>query len=101
MRANLIELRGQLVELSPVRVTPAGVRVIGGVIDHRSQQDEAGSAREVLASVPFVAVGRVSDMIAAAKLGAEVAAKGFIAAKSLKSKRLVLHVTEIEFVEGN
>lgn len=101
MRSNCFELEGRLTELNPMRVTPGGVKVASGVIEHQSRQDEAGAERDVAVTVPFVAVGDISLMIAAASLGARVAARGFVAASSRKSKKLVLHVNEIEFVEGN
>ena len=35
-----------------------------------------------------------------ANLGMKLKVQGFLAAKSKRSKRLVLHVTNIEFIEG-
>jgi len=39
-------------------------------------------------------------LVAGARLGAALRAGGFLAAKSRRSKKLVLHVTDIEFIEG-
>jgi primosomal replication protein N len=39
-------------------------------------------------------------LIAQARLNAQVAVKGFLAASSKRSKKLVLHVKQIEFIEG-
>ena len=39
-------------------------------------------------------------LIAGRPLGSGLKLQGFLAAKSKRSKRLVLHVTNIEFVEG-
>ena len=48
-----------------------------------------------------MALGNPAGLIDAANLGGRLTAKGFLAAKSLKTRALVLHVTDIEFLEGN
>ena len=50
-----------------------------------------------IAAVAFEAQAR---LLVTAAMGAEATVKGFLAAKSKRSKKLVLHVTEIEFSEG-
>ena len=72
-----------------------------GTLQHSSGQMEAGVEREVQAEIPFVALGEVSNMFDRAALGSTLVAKGFVAAKSVKSKKLVLHINEMRFVEGN
>ncbi len=39
-------------------------------------------------------------LIAGRPLGSGLRLQGFLGAKSKRSKRLVLHVTDIEFIEG-
>ncbi len=51
--------------------------------------------------MPAVALGQIALLMAGAKPGDNVRLTGFLAAKSLKSRTLVLHVNEIEFLEGN
>ena len=51
-----------------------------------------------LAAVAFEAQAR---LIAVRPLGSGVKLAGFLSAKSRRSKRLLLHVTNIEFVEGD
>jgi primosomal replication protein N len=50
-----------------------------------------------LAAVAFEAQAR---LVASRPLGSGVRLEGFLGARSARSKRLVLHVTHIEFVEG-
>jgi primosomal replication protein N len=50
-----------------------------------------------LGAVAFEAQAR---LIAGRPLGTGLKLQGFLAAKSNRSKRMVLHVTNIEFVEG-
>jgi primosomal replication protein N len=54
----------------------------------------------VHAEVSAIAFETQARLLAGAKLNAELKLRGFLAAKSKRSKKLVLHVTEIEFVEG-
>jgi primosomal replication protein N len=51
-----------------------------------------------LGAVAFEAQAR---LLADRPLGTPLRLQGFLAAKSKRSKRLVLHVTNIEFVEGD
>jgi primosomal replication protein N len=54
----------------------------------------------VQAEIEAVAFETEARLIAARPLGSEVRLQGFLSAKSKRSKKLMLHVTNIEFVEG-
>jgi primosomal replication protein N len=82
-----------------LRFTPAGVPVVEFKIDHESEQDEAGSKRKITAEVTAVAFEAQARLVAKAKPGSGVKLEGFLGAKSKRSKRIVLHVTNIEFME--
>ena len=69
-------------------------------LGHESQQDEAGGKRSVQAEVSAVAFEAQARLLGNAKLGTKLKIQGFLGAKSKRSKRLVLHVTNIEFIEG-
>ena len=69
-------------------------------IRHQSEQDEAGGRRKVEAELSGLAFEAQARLIAQARLNAQVAVKGFLAARSKRSKRLILHVKHIEFIEG-
>ena len=83
-----------------MRFTPAGIPVVEFRLQHESEQDEAGKKRKVQAEMPAIAFDTQARLIAGSKLGVEATVKGFLAAKSQRSKRLVLHVNNIEFAEG-
>ena len=89
-----------MLELGGLRYTPAGVAAVEFKLAHESQQDEAGGKRTVQAEVNAVAFETQARLIATAKLGTSVNITGFLGARSKRSKRLVLHVTNIEFIEG-
>jgi primosomal replication protein N len=68
---------------------------------HESEQGAAGGGRWVRAVLPAVAFEAQARLVAGRPLGSGVKLEGFLSAKSARSKRLVLHVTNIEFVEGD
>ena len=99
-QANRITIAGRLIEVDALRHTPAGVAVLKFRLQHDSLQTEAGGERKVSCEIAAVAFEREARLLAAAKLGSNVKVNGFLAAKSRTSRTLVLHATQIEFVEG-
>ena len=89
-----------MIELGVLRYTPSGVPAIEFKIAHESDQAEAGGTRKVQAEVGAIAFDAQARLISKANLGTAALFRGFLAAKSRRSKRLVLHVTNIEFSEG-
>jgi primosomal replication protein N len=90
-----------LIERKSLRFTPAAVPVTECVIGHQSEQVEAGVRRRVECEIHAVGLGEAARWLQAATPGVPVRVTGFLAAKSQSSKQLRLHVTTIEFVEGN
>jgi primosomal replication protein N len=68
-------------------------------IAHASEQVEAGQPRQVDCEIGCVAVGPVALLLKDAQPGTGIGVSGFLAARSLKQKALVLHATAIEFAE--
>ncbi len=89
-----------MLELESLRYTPAGIAALNFRVTHASEQSEAGSKRRVECEMPAIALGPTALLLAGAKPGDCVRLGGFLAAKSLKSRTPVLHVNEIEFLEG-
>jgi primosomal replication protein N len=98
--ANRVELSGTLAELGALRHTPAGIPVVDFRIRHESQLAEAGTRRKVEAEVEAIAFQAQARLLAAAAPGSPIRVEGFLCAKSRRSKKLVLHLTKIEFTEG-
>jgi primosomal replication protein N len=69
-------------------------------LGHESEQDEAGGKRSIQAEVAAIAFETDARLVATANLGVTLRVQGFLGAKSKRSKKLILHVTNIEFVEG-
>ncbi len=97
---NRTVLTGKLLELATLRYTPAGIPALNFRIAHVSEQVEAATKRSVECEMPALALGQTALLLAGAKPGDQLRLTGFLAAKSLKSRTPVLHVNEIEFLEG-
>jgi primosomal replication protein N len=93
-------LSGRLLELGALRYTPAGVAAVEFKLAHESEQHEAGGQRQIQAEVSAIAFETQANLLAGTPLGTAVKVQGFLGAKSKRSKKLILHVTNIEFIEG-
>ena len=69
-------------------------------IDHQSEQDEAGGKRKVRAEISAVAFEAQAHLVSKMKINSDLKARGFLSTRTKRSKKLVLHVTNIEFVES-
>ncbi len=97
---NRVEISGVITELKSLRYTPAGVPVVEFRLRHESERAEAGASRKVNAEIEAVAFEAQASLLAAGPMGRLLKAEGFLCAKNRQSKKPVLHVTNIEFIEG-
>ena len=93
---NELLLVASIAERDTLRYTPAGIPIVSGILQHGSQQVEAGIARQVEFEIAALAAGDISKRFADAELGAVYEFRGFMARKSRNSKALVFHI--IEFI---
>ena len=89
-----------MLELGALRYTPAGIAAVEFKLRHESELDEAGKSRKVEAEIGGIAFEAQARLLANAKLNSAMKLQSFLAAKSKRSKKLVLHVTNIEFTES-
>ena len=82
-------------ELGALRFTPAGVPVVEFKFEHESEQEEAGGRRKVNAQIGAIAFEAQARLIAAAKLGSAMRLQGFLSARTRRSRKLVLHLTNM------
>jgi primosomal replication protein N len=97
---NRLVIDACLVELKPVRRTPFGTPVVECALLHDSMQSEAGVERNVACELAAVAVGDLAGVLSAVPVGSALKASGFLARKNAKSRSPVLHLTQIEILEG-
>jgi primosomal replication protein N len=96
---NRLVITGSLVELAPLRATPAGVPVLEFQLAHDEEVIEAGVPRRVQCDISVVALAEVASMYKSMPLGSMLEVEGFIAAARKGSSRIRLHATHIRFVE--
>jgi len=87
-----------VVQIEPLRYTPAGIPLLSVILRHASEQIEAGMKRKVECEVNAVILGDLA--LKGLKTGAQIIAQGFLARRSLKSTQLVMHVNNIEYVSA-
>ncbi len=83
-----------MVQVEPLRYTPAGIPLLSVVLQHASEQMEAGMKRKVECEVNAVVLGDLA--LKGLKIGQQIIAQGFLARRSLKSTQLVMHINEIK-----
>ena len=98
---NRVALAGRLVETGALRRTPAGIAVLEFRLRHESERSEAGKMRKVNAEVESIAFETEARLIAAAALDSGLRVEGFLCARSARSKKLVLHITNVVFEQGD
>ena len=96
MESNRLELSGEVVSLETLRYTPAGIPILTFILKHLSRQQEAGMQREVQCEIPVMAMAEWAGKAARLAIGDQVKVAGFLARKSLKNDRLVLHLNQLE-----
>ena len=95
---NKLVLGGEVASIEPLRYTPAGMPLLSFVIQHVSDQIEAGMKRKVECEVNAVAIGNMA--LKALKTGDQIEVTGFLAKRSLKSTQLVMHINEISLINN-
>ena len=91
---NQFQLTAIIAEREVLRFTPAGVPIVGVILKHSSQQEEAGVARLVEFEMPALGAGKISGRLDSAELGAAYCFEGFLARKNRNSKALVFHIID-------
>ena len=104
VNANRLELQAHVAERSPLRFSPAGIPVLDCMLEHRSEQMEAGSKRQVTAMVKTVAIGPLAEQLDKLTLGQEARFTGFMATPAqrggvVRSPRLVFHLQAFQVTE--
>ena len=95
---NKLVLSGLVVALEPIRYTPAGLPLLSFVINHVSENIEAGLKRKVECEINAVAMGNLAK--SNIQVGANINVAGFLAKRSAKSTQLVLHIMKIEILKN-
>ena len=82
-----------IVEVKPLRYTPAGLPALDLTLEHESEVTEAGSKRQVKASIRAVALGPLAEQVARQAIGSHLKFTGFLGGRR-NSTSLVFHIQE-------
>ena len=95
---NSLTLSGVVIGLEAIRYTPAGLPLLSFVLQHASEQTEAGLKRKVECEVNAVVIGEAANIFKKQniQIGDNIKAKGFLAKRSAKSTQLVFHIEQIK-----
>ena len=98
MSSNRLVIEGEITALDQLRYTPAGIPLLTITLRHTSMQDEAGMKRQVECEMEAVAMAEVAKQARSLNVGEKIKAAGFLAKKSLKNDRLVLHINALQAI---
>jgi len=92
---NQLILQAQVLEMAPIRYTPAGLPALDLTLRSDTQVEEAGSPRKVVLDLKAVAIGEITRDLQALELGREVFFKGFLTAQR-QGRGVVFHITRFK-----
>ena len=78
-----------------MRYTPVGLPALDMRLEHGSDVQEAGKARQVKANLKAVAIGSVAERLVQQPLGLEFKFTGFISSPR-NSKQIVFHIQDFQ-----
>jgi primosomal replication protein N len=93
---NRLAISGTLVQVDPVRYSPAGVPIAEAVVQHRSSQTVATQARRVECELTIQASGPLAQQLAQLATGTQVKLDGALNRRSVNSRQLILILNRIE-----
>ena len=93
---NRLLISGALIQVEPLRYSPAGVPIAEAVVHHRSSQTVATQARQVECELTVQASGELAARLARLPQGTQVQLEGALNRRSVNSRQLVLLLNRIE-----
>ncbi|SFZ79213.1 primosomal replication protein N [Chitinimonas taiwanensis] len=97
---NQVVVTGRLLDVEPLRYTPAGIPALEFRLVHDSSQPEAGVSRQVQCEIACVCLGDKAKTLAVLGTDVEIVVKGFLAARNQRYKHsLVLHISDWKRVQ--
>jgi len=92
---NRLVLSAQLLERGALRFTPAGLAALDLSLKHESEVSQDGHPRKVSMEVRSLAIGGITQALAAMALGSQGLFGGFLAG-SRNGRGLLFHITSVE-----
>ena len=92
---NQLTLTACIAEADALRYTPAGLPALNMRLEHESEVQEAGQARQVKAAVKAVAFGALAERLVKQAVGSAWSFSGFLATPR-NGKNVVFHIQEFQ-----
>lgn len=96
---NQVRIRATAVAKNALRYTPAGVATLEASFRHEGTVIEAGGERSLSFEFSAIALGAIAQALDRESLGTSMLLKGFMAPRTRRSARLVVHVVEYKVSE--
>nr|WP_128176210.1 MULTISPECIES: primosomal replication protein N [Erwiniaceae] len=99
MTANRLRLSGTVCKAPVRKVSPSGIPHCQFVLEHRSQQEEAGFNRQAWCRMPIIISGAAHQVITQSiTVGTQLTVEGFISCHQGRNglSKIVLHAEQIE-----
>jgi primosomal replication protein N len=93
---NRLIISGALIQIEPLRHSPAGVPIAEAVIHHRSSQTVATQARQVECELTVQASGPLAAQLSQQTTGTQLELEGVLNRRSVNSRQLILILNRIE-----
>lgn len=103
MTANRLRLSGRVCREPIRKVSPSGIPHCQFVLEHNSQQEEAGFSRHAWCHMPVIVSGQAHQVITQhITVGTQLIAAGFISCHQARSglSKMVLHAEQIELIDS-
>ena len=103
MTANRLRLSGTVCRAPLQKVSPSGIPHCQLVLEHRSQQEEAGFFRQAWCRMPVIISGQAHQVITQhITVGTQLTLTGFISCHQARNgqSKLVLHAEQIELIDS-
>lgn len=94
MAINQLRINATLIEKSAVRYTLSGIAAIEAKLHYCGTAFEAGKERRLEFDLQAITFDDCAKRLEKVRLGTEIACVGFIAPKSMKTQKLIVHITE-------
>lgn len=93
---NQLKINGTVLEVNPIRYTPAGIAILELTLEHESivQQASINQQRQVQLNLSVVAMGDMALLLSDLTLGTQLQVSGFLAPARKNSSKLVLHIQQ-------
>lgn len=101
MHSNRLVLFGTVCQMPKRKMSPAGIPHCRFVLEHRSQQQEAGFSRQAWCKLPVVVSGQISQALTQGiTFGSKLKVEGFISQQGRNGlDQLILHAEQIELID--